>query len=84
MTSRPKELYSRLKGKGQALLERSGSRNPAGHQEIVSSLKQVFDLMEKALDGMPIPGPKAAFGAASLVLKQVQVRPSRSSDDCPP
>jgi hypothetical protein len=46
----------------------------AHRMEIVNSTREVFEVVEKALDGCPIIGPKAAFGAAASVLRAVQVR----------
>jgi hypothetical protein len=40
---------------------------------ILASAQFVFETVEKGLDGMPIPGPKAAFGAAAGVIKAVRV-----------
>jgi hypothetical protein len=46
----------------------------AHRTEIVNSTREVFEVVEKALDGCPVIGPKAAFGAAAGVLRAVQVR----------
>jgi hypothetical protein len=43
---------------------------------ILASTQFVLETIEKGLDGMPIPGPKAAFGAMGGVVKAIRVRPS--------
>lgn len=43
---------------------------------ILASTQFVFETVEKGLDGMPIPGPKAAFGAVARAIEAVQVRSS--------
>jgi hypothetical protein len=42
---------------------------------ILASTQFIFETVEKGLDGMPILGPKAAFGAMAGVVKAVRVRP---------
>jgi NADH:ubiquinone oxidoreductase subunit E len=42
--------------------------------EVMASARTVLNILEKALDGVPIPGPKAVVGAASEILKARQVR----------
>jgi hypothetical protein len=41
--------------------------------EIVSSVRQVLEVTEKALDGVPAPGVKGAVGGLSAILKIFQV-----------
>jgi hypothetical protein len=40
---------------------------------ILAAAQFVFETVEKGLDGMPIPGPKAAFGAVAGVIENVRV-----------
>jgi hypothetical protein len=40
---------------------------------VLASAQFVFETVEKGLDGMPIPGPKAAFGAVAGVIENVRV-----------
>lgn len=42
-------------------------------EEVVGSIRKVLDVVEKALDGVPIPGAKAAVGATAAILKNVEV-----------
>jgi hypothetical protein len=46
----------------------------ANREEIVNSTREIFEIVEKALDGCPIVGPKAAFGAVAGVMRAIQVR----------
>jgi hypothetical protein len=41
----------------------------------LASIQFVLETVEKGLDGMPIPGPKAAIGALAGVAKAVKVCP---------
>jgi hypothetical protein len=43
----------------------------------MTSARVIMNIVEKGLDGMPIPGPKAAFGAAAEALRTIQVRLSQ-------
>jgi hypothetical protein len=43
----------------------------------MSSLQTVLNIVEKGLDGLPVPGPKAALGAASETLNALRVRVTR-------
>jgi hypothetical protein len=40
---------------------------------VLASAQFVLETAEKGLDGMPIPGPKAAIGAFAGVVKAVKV-----------
>jgi hypothetical protein len=40
---------------------------------VLASAQFVLETVEKGLDGMPIPGPKAAIGAFAGVIKAVKV-----------
>jgi hypothetical protein len=42
---------------------------------ILTSTQFIFETVERGLDGMPIPGPKAAFGAVAGVVRAVRVHP---------
>ena len=42
-------------------------------EEVVSSVRSVLNVTEKALDGLPIYGPKAAVASVAEVLKSVEV-----------
>jgi hypothetical protein len=46
----------------------------ANREEIVNSTREIFETVEKALDGIPIAGPKAAFSAVAGVMRAIQVR----------
>jgi hypothetical protein len=48
----------------------------------LATIRTVLDLAEKCLDGCPIWGPKAAVAAVSESIELVQVRPSRSVQQC--
>jgi hypothetical protein len=41
---------------------------------ILVSAQFIFETVEKGLDGMPIPGPKAAFGAVARGINAARVR----------
>jgi hypothetical protein len=41
--------------------------------EIIASMRTVLNVLEKVVDGVPVPGAKAAAGAASETLKALQV-----------
>jgi hypothetical protein len=45
---------------------------------IIASLRTILDIGEKGVDGLPVWGPKAAFGATSAVLKAIEVRPNEN------
>jgi hypothetical protein len=42
--------------------------------EVMASARTALNIVEKALDGVPVPGLKAAVGAASEIVKARQVR----------
>jgi hypothetical protein len=56
---------------GTASTESWWSKN---REEIFASVRQVLDVTEKALDGVPVPGAKAIVAGVSEVLKIYQVR----------
>jgi hypothetical protein len=56
---------------GTASTESWWSKN---REEIFASVRQVLDVTEKALDGVPVPGAKAIVAGVSGILKIYQVR----------
>jgi hypothetical protein len=51
--------------------------------EIMASTRTVLNVLEKGLDGVPLPGFKAAVGAVSEGLKALQVRETYNSPFMP-
>jgi hypothetical protein len=49
------------------------SSSGVSKEEIIRSSRTVLTVVEKALDGVPVPGAKAVFGAVSEALKNLQV-----------
>ena len=41
---------------------------------LLSGITSTLELAEKALEGVPVPGAKAAIGSILLIIKQVDVR----------
>ena len=57
-----------------AVAEGSSSRTGSAKSDALASIIKVLDVAEKAVDGLPIYGPKAVISSIRAVLQSVKVR----------
>ena len=57
-----------------AVAEGSSSQTGSAKSDALASIIKVLDVAEKAVDGLPIYGPKAVISSIRAILKSVKVR----------